>query len=75
MRLNNIDEMLIISSHDGMDSSLARESLYMNIPGAVERRDGISVILCVLEKLDNIVSGDDTDGNIAFIDHFGLCTG
>lgn len=26
----------------------------------------------MLEKLDNIVSGDNTDGNIAFIDHFGL---
>jgi hypothetical protein len=44
----------------------------MNIPGAVERRDRISVFLCVLEKLDNIVSGDNTDGNIALIDHFGL---
>lgn len=26
----------------------------------------------MLEKLDNIVSGDNTDGHIAFIDHFGL---
>ena len=36
-----------------------------NAPGAVEGGDGISVVLSVLEELDNIVSGDNTNGNIA----------
>lgn len=39
-------------------------------PGAVESRDGVAIILGVLEKLCYIVSGDDTDGNVAGGDHF-----
>jgi hypothetical protein len=39
-------------------------------PGAVECRDGISVVFRVLEELDNVVSGDNTNGNIAWSHHF-----
>ena len=35
------------------------------VPGAVEGGDGISVVFSVLEELDNIVTGDNTNGNIA----------
>ena len=40
-------------------------------PGAVEGGDGIPVLFRVLEELDNIVSGDNTNGNIAGSNHFG----
>ncbi len=40
-----------------------------DIPCAVERRDGIAIFLGVGEELQNIVSGDDTDRNVAGGDH------
>ena len=39
-------------------------------PGAVEGGDGIPVLFRVLEELVNIVSGDNTNGNIAGSNHY-----
>ena len=41
-----------------------------DLPCAVEGRNGISIILRVLQELNKVVSGNNTSGNIAFIDHF-----
>ena len=41
-----------------------------NAPGAVEGGDGIPVVPRMIEELDNIVSSDNTDGNIAGRGHF-----
>lgn len=38
-------------------------------PGAVKGRDGISVVLGMLQKLLNIVSGNDTGGDVAGGNH------
>ena len=43
----------------------------LNSRGAVEGGDGVTVVLGMLEEFDNIISGDNTDGNIAGSDHFG----
>jgi len=43
--------------------------------GAVESRDSVAIILGVLEKLCYIISGDNTDGNVAGGDHFDVFVG
>ncbi len=44
-------------------------------PGAVEGGDSVAIILSVLEKLHHIISGDDTNGNVAGGDHFDDVSG
>ena len=57
-------EITCISPYDKYDES---------IPGAIECRDGIAVILGVLHELVDIVSGDNTDWNIAGSNHCERC--
>ena len=53
------------------DLLLFQKISLLNSRGAVESGDGVTVVLGMLEEFDNIISGDNTDGNIAGSDHFG----
>ena len=41
-----------------------------NLPGTVESGDSVAIVFSVLKELQHIISGDNTDGDVAGGDHF-----
>lgn len=51
-------------------SEFFQMTFFFHSPGAVESGDSVAIVLSMLEKLHHIISGDDTNGNVAGGNHF-----